>query len=159
MNEQQKAAAHYGRALRRKRTKKPPLAHNIIRRCIFRPYLKGMGPTFCLTMWDTGRFDGHTAHCYLGYRLTMRESGKPPVVLFEGEDYGCPPCHSTYDDASVEGLMGFLTVRPGDTDKEYFANYTPEQLDYCSQHAEALAAEVQARFCDEDGNVREGGRR
>jgi hypothetical protein len=26
--------------------------------------------------------------------------------------------------------MGYLTLRKGDTDKEYFENYTPEQRDF-----------------------------
>jgi hypothetical protein len=134
---------------------------DIIRRCVFRPYAKGRGPVFTLTMWDTGRQCG--GKWQVGYRLTMSDSihythvGTRYVkrdVLFEGEDFGCSPLHAIDSDASVEGLMSFLTLRPGDTDHEYFADYTPAQLDYCAQHAEALHAEVQARFCDENGNVR-----
>src|SRR5262245_31662472 len=96
---------------------------DIIRRCLFRPYRKG--PTFSLTMWDTGRFGGKWL---LGYRLTMRENGRR-TVLFQGEDFGCSPMHAIDSDASVEALMGFLTLRPGDTDREYFKSYTQDQLD------------------------------
>jgi hypothetical protein len=134
------------------------MARDIIRRCVFKPYRKGMGPTFSLTMWDTGEeWDGKWL---LGYRLTMTErlSQHPRdvirTVVFEGEDFGCSPQHGIDSDASVAALMGFLTLRPGDTDADYFANYTLAQRDYCALHAEALAAEVQARFCDENGRVR-----
>lgn len=135
---------------------------DIVRRCIFRPYAKGRGPTFCLTMWDTGRLrDGNK--CLLGYTLTMLDSinyakaGTRYVkrdVLFHGEDFGCSPLHAIDGNDAVVGLMTFLTLRPGDTDSDYFANYTPVQLEYCSQHAEALYCEVQARFCDENGRVK-----
>jgi hypothetical protein len=38
--------------------------------------------------------------------------------------------------------MGFLTLKPGDTDSDYFAEYTPEQMDYCQRYAESLSCEV-----------------
>lgn len=164
---------------------------DVIRRCRFTPYRKGMGPTFTLVMWDTHRTNN--GKCILGYRLTMKAScvhpvqdkatcgncqrswcfacdpcpsalchwcngrghsnapwGKPvETVLFEGEDLGCSPMHAIDSDESVAALMGFLTLRPGDTDAEYFENYTPEQMEFCQQHAESLSCEVQARFGDE----------
>lgn len=69
------------------------------------------------------------------------------TVLFEGEDFGCSPCHAVDSDATVEGIMSFLTLRPGDTDAEYFESYTQAQLNYCAEHAEALRSEVDRRFC------------
>ena len=131
---------------------------DILRRVRFSPYRKGMGPTFALTTWDTGR-SGYGGKWIVGYRLEMREHyntiggrilkkwrSTPPVTLFEGEDCGCSPLHSIDSDETVAGIMSFLTCRPGDTDAEYFADYTPAQLDYCSQHAESLACEVSNRF-------------
>ena len=104
----------------------------------FSPYRKGMGPTFTLKLFYLG-LDR------IGYRLTMREHGNV-IVLFEGEDFRPSPLHSVDGDEAVESLMTFLTLRPGDTDAEYFANYTEAQRDYCSAHAETLSAEVEARF-------------
>lgn len=69
-----------------------------------------------------------------------------PTLLFEGEDFGCSPMHAIDSDECVAAIMSFLTLRPGDTDREYFEDYTEAQLDYCSQHAEALASEVLNRF-------------
>lgn len=118
---------------------------NILRRVRFTPYRKGAGPRFTLTTWDTNR-TGYGGKYLVGYRLTMREGNGRPVVLFSGEDFGCAPSHAIDSDAAVEGIMSFLTLRPGDTDAEYFADYTPAQLDYCSAHAEALSCNVSDRF-------------
>lgn len=74
-------------------------------------------------------------------------------MLFKDEDYGCSPMHAIDSNSAVEGLMSFLALRLGDTDPEYFRDYTPLQRDYCGQHAEALGGEVDSRFCDENGRV------
>lgn len=130
---------------------------DIIRRVRFTPYALGLGPTFNLTVWDTHRTDNR-GQSVLGYRLIMRDARLPghtgratpnneaACLLFEGEDFAGSPCHADDSDATVRALMGFLTLRPGDTDAEYFERYTPAQLDYCSAHAEALDCEVTARF-------------
>lgn len=118
---------------------------NILRRVRLAPYRKGCGPTFALTIWDTGCLHRGGPQYAIGYRLTMHEAGKR-TVLFQGEDFGCSPMHAIDSDACVESLMVFLTLRPGDTDREYFADYTPAQIDYCEQHAEALGVECTDRF-------------
>ena len=131
------------------------MGQDFMRRVIFRPYRKGMGPTFTLTMWDAGdRWDGTQRRNYVRYRLTMTESKYTPkmrfrrvsTVLFAGDDYSPSPMHSIDGDDAVEGLMGFLTLRPGDTDPDYFAGYTPEQMAFCEQHAEALSCDAMFRF-------------
>lgn len=129
------------------------MARDIIRRCLFRPYQAGHGPIFTLTMWDlpTNTMGGRS---YIGYRLMMRDHGAKSVVVFEGEDFGCSPMYAIDSDAAVDGLMSFLTLRPGDTDGEYFDKYTLGQLDFAVQHGEALRSCVDARFCDEEGRVR-----
>jgi len=126
-------------------------SRDIIRRVTLRPYRKGMGPSFMLTMWDTNRVEviswmGNRP--IVGYKLTMREHGKT-TVLFEAEDYKPSPFECVDSDSSVAVLLGFLTLRPGDTDDEWFADYTPEQITYCEQHAEALSGAVYDRFGDE----------
>ncbi len=116
------------------------MTQDVLRVIRFRPYRKGMGPTFRLTTWDTNR-TGFGGKYLIGYRLSMGRT-----VLFEGEDFGCSPMHAIDSDEAVKGIMGFLTLRPGDTDAEYFRDYTPAQLDYCAHHAEALSCEVMNRF-------------
>ncbi len=121
-----------------------PEAPAYLRSVRFTPYRKDMGPIFTLHLWDAERrIHGKNA---VGYRLTMKETGAPRTVLFEGEDFGCSPCHAVDSDATVEGIMGFLTLRPGDTDREYFDDYTAEQMDYCRTHGESLSCEVMCWF-------------
>lgn len=117
---------------------------DILRRCIFRPYRKGCGPTFRLTTWATNRYDNRGQQ-YIGYRLTAHDH-EERVVIFEGEDFAGSPMNGDDSDATVAGIMGFLTLRPGDTDQEYFDGYTPVQVAYCDHHAESLACEIMARF-------------
>lgn len=126
----------------------------LIRRCFFRPYRKGMGPVFRLDLFDLGRPYREGPQWNLGYCLYQDGN-----LLFSGDDYGCAPGHAIDSDSAVEGIMGYLTLRPGDTDDEYFENYTDAQREFCEQHAEALACEVQARFCDDTGRVIERKRR
>lgn len=57
-------------------------------------------------------------------------------VIFEGTDYSTWPV--TYGDAA-RGVLGFLTLRPGDTDAEFFDSYTPEQIAWRDEHAEDLS--------------------
>jgi hypothetical protein len=58
-------------------------------------------------------------------------------VIFEGADFSCL-ASTTYGEAAV-GVLGFLTLRDGDTDDEYFEGYTSEQIAWSDEHAEALA--------------------
>lgn len=125
----------------------------LIRTVLLRPYRRGMGPSFVLKVWDTREaFDGGPwigGRARLSYRLTMHEPGKPVVVLFKGSDFGASPMHAIDSNATVAALLGFLTLRPGDTDADYFAGYTPEQKAFCDSHAEALSVEAYARFEEE----------
>ena len=118
---------------------------DVLRRMRFAPYRAGCGPRFALTTWDTGR--ARDCKWMIGYRLTMI-TGRRREVLFEGEDFGCSPMNSIDSDAACAGIMSFLTLKPGDTDPEYFASYTPAQMEYCRQHAEALSGAVHWRFGD-----------
>ena len=120
------------------------MSKDVIRRVRLAPYRKGCGPSFSLTLWDTARTDRRGCS-YLGYELRQRDKGIT-TVLFTGEDFAGSPMHSDDSDETIASLLGFLTLRPGDTDREYFDAYTPEQLEYCSQHAETLSAEVCNRF-------------
>lgn len=97
-----------------------------------------------LTTWDTYRTD-HFGKSILGYRLT-NPSG---LILFEAEDFGCSPLHPIDSDESLRGILTFLCLRPGDTDAEYFENYTPEQMDFANGDAESLSL-----YTLDDGDVR-----
>lgn len=115
---------------------------DFIRTCVFSPYRDG--PRFRLRVWDTHRTDSY-GKSVLGYSLFLTKPGTL-LELFRGEDFHCSPMHAIDSDDAIAGIMGFLTLRPGDTDAEYFKDYTQTQLDYCNEHAEALACEVSNRF-------------
>ena len=117
---------------------------NHVRTVRLTPYRKGLGPRFTLKVVDTGRTDARGCSV-LAYVLKQREGGQTSVLL-EGTDFRPSPLHADDSNATVAALLGFLTLRPGDTDEEYFLGYTRTQLEFCAQHAEALSAESFSRF-------------
>lgn len=48
-------------------------------------------------------------------------------VIFEGADFECSMVHSTDSRHTALELLSFLTLREGDTGKDYFENYTERQ--------------------------------
>jgi hypothetical protein len=114
------------------------MAHpNRFRYAYFRPYQSG--PTFSVELYDVRSLER------IGYALRQHERGKT-TVLFEGRDFRPSPLHAWDSDATIEAVLGFLTLRPGDTDAEYFFAYTPAQRAFCEEHAEALWMAVYDRF-------------
>lgn len=101
------------------------------------------GATYHLATWETGDYDSHTR---IGYRFTA-PGGK---VLFQGRDFGCPRQIAVDSDEMLRNLLHWFLLRPGDTDEEYFKDYTPEQFEF----AEGSDANVMALdYGDEDGNL------
>lgn len=98
-------------------------------------------PEYDIELWDCNeRFgDGPQSRC--AYRF--RKDG-----CSRGSDYGCSPMVAIDSDEALIGLMGFLTLRPQDTDDEYFTRheYTPEQLAW----AESAAEDLQPYGLDEE---------
>lgn len=117
-----------------------------LRTCTFRPYVGA--PHFTLTMWDSGT--QRAGKTVIHYRLRMtsinHRAHRVRTTIFEAADFAGSPMHADDSDETVRSLMTFLTLRPGDTDADYFASYTPKQLEFRDRHAEALAAEVARRF-------------
>lgn len=119
----------------------------------FRPYRDPAMPSFVLCIWDTRRVDRRGCSV-LGYRLNMllhsanTHRARERITVFEGEDFAGSPLHADDSDATARSLMTFLTLRPGDTDAEYFASDTELQRAYRDEHAEALGYEVERRFGD-----------
>lgn len=88
---------------------------------------------YTLETWEIGR------HMRTGKELLAYRMCKPDgTVLFEGDDFGCSPMDAIDSDAALIALLGFLTLKPGDTDDEYFENYTPEQMEFAEGDAEEL---------------------
>lgn len=89
---------------------------------------------FRVDLYDTGAtHNGGPQQC-LAY--VFRQDGN---VIFRGADYGCSPMHAIDSAESMAALLGFLSLGDDDTDDEYFADYTPEQLEWRDEYAEALS--------------------
>ena len=114
------------------------------------PYRKGCGPTFILRTYDANRTRGGkpvVRYEFIERDTTDTRSRKARnTVIFQGEDFACSPMHAIDSDECVAALLGFLTLKSGDTDREYFEDYTERQLEFRDSHAEALACEVYCRF-------------
>jgi len=95
------------------------------------------GP-FHLAIYDTQTTD-HLGKFRLSYRFYHVENGQPNLI-FEGDDFCTPKCVD--DPWNIIQLLGFLSLKDGDTDPEYFDDYTPEQIEWRDEHAEDLACVV-----------------
>lgn len=92
------------------------------------------------------RFDGYELRLFAtngrdwrGQTRLAYEFGKVgEPALFEGSDFCGSPMHADDSDETLRCLIGFLTCKPGDTDREYFDDYTPEQMAFAQSDAEAL---------------------
>jgi hypothetical protein len=79
----------------------------------------------------------------VGYEFAETAPSGEEEEILSGEDFGCSPCYSIDSDNAVCSLMAFLTLRKGDTDSEYFENYTPRQLAWTEDYAcEVIGCEV-----------------
>jgi hypothetical protein len=64
-------------------------------------------------------------------------------LVFAGADFHCSPLHAVDADTTVAGLLAFLSLKPGDTDPEYFQGYTPGQLAFARAEGENLSLYVE----------------
>ena len=88
---------------------------------------------------------GHTLHLHaeqrdgfgrIVYSYVFERDG---VVIFEGSDFRSGCGDSVNYATAARALLGFLTLREGDTDSDYFDRYTPEQLAWRDEYAKGLS--------------------
>lgn len=88
-----------------------------------------------VTLFEAHRWGEDKCRSYHRYIL---QSGDE--ILFEGDTFSPSPFRGDIGDAQVAELIGFLTLKPGDTDDEYFKDHTPRQLEWVeSMEAETLS--------------------
>ena len=73
----------------------------------------------------------------LGANLYRLED--PSDVVFDCSDFGNSPLHAIDSDETIRAILTFLTLRPGDTDADYFKDYTPRQIEFTEHDAERLS--------------------
>lgn len=81
---------------------------------------------------SVGRVSYHDGRVRWHYVLEHNDA-----TVFEGSDFESSD-DTTYGEAA-RGLLGFLTLRPGDVDSEHFDGYTPKQLEWRDAYAEELS--------------------
>lgn len=79
---------------------------------------------FTLRLWDTSRRD-YNGKSILRYQFKDRRK-----VIFEGDDFACGAATAIDSLECVFSLLGFLSLRRGDTDAEYFDSYDSIQIDW-----------------------------
>ena len=98
-------------------------------------------------------FDGGPAGTHHRIDVEVRADGK--LVFPRGATYCAVPGHTPIDGIDArETVLSLVAMKPGDTDEEYFASYTPEQLAFAVEHGEEIDTVRSERYCDENGNVR-----
>lgn len=99
--------------------------------------------SYRLTMTDTGEklVDGHGIVHY-----KFESTAPDQVTIFEGSDYFPSPLNRPLSDKSVNDLMGFLTLKQGDTDSEYFKDYNITQMLFRDAEAEFVSYAVYDMF-------------
>ncbi len=96
-------------------------------------------------IWDTGEWvePRHKSPKLIGFdRPKLGYAywhGTDEVPMFMGDDFSVPQMRKN-DISAVQDLLGFLSLRKGDTDDEYFEKYTPRQLAWRDEHAEELGS-------------------
>lgn len=91
---------------------------------------------YTLKLYDTGdNFSDPYSRPRLAYEMFAPDGS----VLFSGDDFFCSPLNSIDGDDALRGLLGFLTLQPGDVESDYFDDYTPEQLAFAEGDAEQLS--------------------
>lgn len=101
-----------------------------------------LGP-MAISLWMTGRQPDGMRRARYAYRMWDLEwDNEEP--MFEGKGFMPGAGRDTLEWKLLD-LLSFLTLAEGDTDDEYFADYTPRQLAWRDARAEDLQLMVQQK--------------
>lgn len=130
-------------------------------------------------LWDTGETGGTLrpltyGRSKLAYRLCWLDTERAREIaeandgsdttndqvweiIFAGEDFSPSPLCGIDSDLALGALVGFLSAKPGDVERDYFRDYTERQLEFAEQHGEDLAIWcVDLETTDEEDTVTNG---
>ena len=102
---------------------------------------------YTLWTWDTNKRFA-TGQCRVGRRLVAPNG----MAIFEDEECGIAPHAAIDSDDALEQVLGWCVLKPGDTDADFFADYTPDQIAF----AESAACEMLALAVYDYENAEQG---
>lgn len=86
--------------------------------------------TYILKVWDTFKLDS-MGKSKLAYEFGVgNDTDEIDLMLFSGDDFACSPVIAIDSDECLRALLGFLLLRPGDVEKDYFDAYTDDQMSF-----------------------------
>lgn len=113
--------------------------------------------TATITAWDANHTDRRSGHQRIDAQLHWRPKGERGSIVFpRGATHCAVSRYCPIDGIEARELvMSLFAMRPGDTDRDYFDGYTPEQLEWAIAHGEELWLVREDRYCDpETGMLR-----
>jgi hypothetical protein len=105
------------------------------------------GNGFKVEMFDSPERDRH-GKWKVPYRF-----GHNGEAIFDGT-LGASPMHATDGPETLAAILTFCSLQPGDTDPDYFDDYSERQLAWCRQWGETLSLYVEGLERIPDGHLR-----
>lgn len=102
--------------------------------------------------FDDNHTDPSTGHMRIDVEIKL--AGE--VIFARGDTYCAVNRWTAIDSYSAKELvLSLASMKPGDTDAEYFAKYTPRQLEFANALGDEISLERARRYCDsETGSLR-----
>lgn len=105
-----------------------------------------------ITAYDGGH-DGDFTVTHQRVDLEVKHRGQ--VIFSRGQLWvGIPSGHCTDSPYAKDAVLSAVATKPGDTDADFFAYYTPDQLAWVKRHSDEINGVRQHRYCDDSGSVR-----
>lgn len=102
-----------------------------------------------VTVWDDAGFQAPNHRRLDVEALLISEGGKREVIFAKGDTYCAVTQQDTTDGAAAHHLvLSLLAMKPGDTDRDYFANYSERQLDFATRYGEEIGIIADDRYGD-----------
>lgn len=106
-----------------------------------KPYINSIKREFVLKVQRTEKYHGERVGIYFRFERIDIHKYSTHTVLFE--DIIWTP-RGELNRTVMREVLGWVTLRPGDTDADYFKDYDDEQLKFCERDAEAVSM-----FCED----------
>ena len=96
--------------------------------------VKIAGTGWSLEMEEIGQHNHRITYCY-----AFKDEDR---LIFAGREFSHPMVRENNEVEAAIGLLGFLSLRPSETDAEFVEDYTPEQIAWADKHGDDLSCYV-----------------